>query len=67
MQCVLSQGDMGGPLMCLDGTNYKLVGVSSWHHAQCASGSYPVYTRVSYYRTWILANTRSALSEDIHE
>jgi secreted trypsin-like serine protease len=43
-------GDSGGPLVC----SGKLAGATSWGASSC-SPSYPsVYTRISYFRTWIL-------------
>jgi secreted trypsin-like serine protease len=45
-------GDSGGPLVC----SGKLAGATSWGQAQC-SPSYPsVYTRISYFYTWINNN-----------
>lgn len=44
-------GDSGGPLVC----SGKLAGATSWGQAQC-SPSYPsVYTRISYFYSWIIA------------
>jgi len=54
------QGDSGGPafVQCSD-SNVILAGIVSWGYG-CALRDYPgVYTRVSYYRSWIL----SALAE----
>ena len=51
-----AQGDSGGPAVVHDGTEYVLVGVSSW-------GAFPkdqtptVYTKVSNYIDWILKNS----------
>jgi secreted trypsin-like serine protease len=43
-------GDSGGPLVC----SGKLAGATSWGASGC-SPSYPsVYTRISYFRDWIL-------------
>jgi elastase-2 len=44
-------GDSGGPLVC----GGKLAGATSWGQSQC-SPSYPsVYTRISYFYSWIIA------------
>jgi secreted trypsin-like serine protease len=44
-------GDSGGPMVC----GGRLSGATSWGESSC-NPSYPsVYTRVSYFRSWILA------------
>jgi elastase-2 len=44
-------GDSGGPLVC----SGKLAGATSWGQSSC-SPSYPsVYTRISYFYNWIVA------------
>ena len=46
------QGDSGGPMVC----GGFLCGIVSWGHG-CARPDYPgVYTEVSYFVDWILAN-----------
>jgi len=44
-------GDSGGPLVC----SSQLAGATSWGQSSC-SPSYPsVYTRITYFRSWIIA------------
>ncbi|XP_068227343.1 uncharacterized protein [Palaemon carinicauda] len=55
------QGDSGGPLMVLERDHYKLAGVVSWGIG-CAQADYPgIYTRVSSYSKWILANIKDGM------
>jgi len=42
-------GDDGGPLVC----GGKVAGISSWGDSQCSPTNPAVYSRISYYRTWI--------------
>ena len=50
-------GDSGGPLVCNVGGSYKLAGVTSFGLITCST-SYPsVYSRISYFRSWINQNT----------
>jgi secreted trypsin-like serine protease len=42
-------GDSGGPLVC----GSTLVGATSWGQAQCNPSFPSVYTRISYFRSWI--------------
>ncbi|CAK8676208.1 unnamed protein product [Clavelina lepadiformis] len=53
------QGDSGGPLVCLVNENtWFQVGVTSFGNG-CASEKFPgVYTRVSWYRNWIMNEIR---------
>ncbi|XP_049859807.1 CLIP domain-containing serine protease HP8-like [Schistocerca gregaria] len=54
-------GDSGGPLMALQGRPPKgvLVGVVSFGPRECGMEGYPgVYTRVSFFLTWILDTIR---------
>jgi secreted trypsin-like serine protease len=43
-------GDNGGPLFCGD----KLAGISSWGDSQCSVTNPAVFSRVSFYISWIL-------------
>merc|ERR1712142_168187 len=47
------QGDSGGPLVCKVAGKWKLVGATSFGVAGCRPMFPSVYSRVSYYRTWI--------------
>lgn len=50
-------GDSGGPLVCKVGSNYQLVGVTSWGTNDCDT-SYPsIYSRISHFRTWVKGKT----------
>ncbi|XP_062577531.1 chymotrypsin B-like [Saccostrea cucullata] len=56
--CVISygstpcSGDSGGPLICLDRSQYVIAGVSSWGDLDC--GYHPsIYTKVSEVLSWI--------------
>jgi len=42
-------GDSGSPLIC----GSRIAGINSWGDSQCSTTNPAVYTRVSYYRTWI--------------
>ncbi|ELU15983.1 hypothetical protein CAPTEDRAFT_21170 [Capitella teleta] len=49
-------GDSGGPLTCSSGGSLVVAGATSWGVSGC-SPTYPsVYSRVSYFRTWIIGN-----------
>lgn len=53
------KGDSGGPLQCLntDGKWYQ-IGVTSWG-LPCAYANVPdVFTRVAYFRDWIVSNVK---------
>jgi secreted trypsin-like serine protease len=45
-------GDSGGPLVCSN----TLVGATSWGQAQCNPSFPSVYSRISFFRTWIDSN-----------
>ncbi|XP_029649250.1 chymotrypsin B-like [Octopus sinensis] len=49
------QGDSGGPLYCMSNGHYVLAGLVSFG-LKCEYGP-AMYTSVSYFRTWINANT----------
>jgi len=46
-------GDSGGPLVCKVGGEYKLVGVTSFGLATCSVDYPSVYSRISYFRSFI--------------
>ena len=52
-------GDSGGPLVVPGGpTEWTQIGIVSWGSRDCGKpGTYGVYTRVSHYVDWILAQT----------
>merc|ERR1719228_561191 len=51
------QKDMGGPLSCFSYGRWKLAGVASWGPYGCPT-SYPsVYSRISFYLSWIVEVT----------
>jgi len=50
-------GDSGGPLVCKVGSQYKLVGVTSYGLVTCSTNYPSVYSRVSHFRDWIRENT----------
>nr|CAD7456469.1 unnamed protein product [Timema tahoe] len=55
------QGDFGGPMMCDD----YLVGITSYGGYPCSNSTYPgVYTNVSNYLSWIIANRSSSLTSN---
>ena len=43
----------GGPLVCEEKDSWILRGVTSWGHEKCKTDHYSVYTRVSFYISWI--------------
>ncbi len=45
-------GDSGGPLVVFNGSNWKLVGLTSWGF-ECAGPQYGVYSRVAAVRDWL--------------
>jgi secreted trypsin-like serine protease len=48
-------GDSGGPLVCqLPGGGWELVGATSWGRTGCSTDFASVYTRISFYNSWIL-------------
>ncbi|RXN20876.1 chymotrypsin-like protease CTRL-1 [Labeo rohita] len=47
------QGDSGGPLMCQSSGVWYQVGIVSWGDEDCVLDSPVIYTRVSYFQTWI--------------
>ena len=50
------QGDSGGPMVCNFESSVYLCGIVSWGYG-CAEPGHPgVYTQVSYFRDWIIAN-----------
>lgn len=56
-------GDSGGPLACekvKDGVSrWVLAGATSWGRSGCNTAGYPsVYSRVSFFRTWLLQKIR---------
>ncbi|CAH2257139.1 CLIP domain-containing serine protease 2-like [Pararge aegeria] len=54
------RGDSGGPLMGQVHGNWMLLGVVSYGPSPCGSPGWPgVYTRVTNYVDWILANLRA--------
>ena len=50
-------GDSGGPILAKFGTNVYLIGITSFGGESCNSGAPTVFTRVSAYFDWIVANT----------
>ncbi|CAH3166039.1 unnamed protein product, partial [Porites lobata] len=46
-------GDSGGPLVCEEKGSWILRGVTSWGHEKCKTDHYSVFTRVSFYISWI--------------
>jgi len=50
-------GDSGGPLVSQRGSNWELVGLTSWGRTGCSTAFPSVYTRVSAYRDWIRQQT----------
>jgi len=51
-------GDSGGPLVCRESEDeaYKLVGLTSWGSSRCSVDIPGVYTRLSYFKDWIVRN-----------
>jgi len=50
-------GDSGGPLVCYVSRIPYLAGATSWGISGCTTRGYPsVYTRISYFNTWIQEN-----------
>ncbi len=57
------QGDSGGPLMAFVHNRWVLAGLTSFGQG-CAEAGYPgVYTRVSYFISFIDANINSSMVE----
>ncbi|XP_067942013.1 ovochymase-like [Watersipora subatra] len=57
-------GDSGGPLACQktrDGvTRWILAGATSWGRTGCQTAGYPsVYSRISYFRSWLMGTVRA--------
>lgn len=46
-------GDSGGPLMALQGNEFRQIGVVSFGRGCAEPGFYGVYSRVSFYKPWI--------------
>jgi len=51
-------GDSGGPLLGRedDASPYALIGIVSGGSSRCGTGAPAIYTRVAYYREWIISN-----------
>jgi secreted trypsin-like serine protease len=53
-------GDSGGPLACQKQGRWILAGATSWGYSGCQTAGYPsVYSRISYFRDWIIDNIQS--------
>ena len=54
------QGDSGGPLITREDelSAYMLVGVVSGGTGRCGIGAPGIFTRVSYYKQWIIDNLK---------
>ncbi|KAL5013958.1 hypothetical protein ScPMuIL_008228 [Solemya velum] len=49
-------GDSGGPLSCVRGDDFFIVGATSWGRSGCETPNYPnVYTKISHFHDWIVS------------
>jgi len=46
-------GDSGGPLVCESGSSWTLAGVTSFGRSDCNPKDPTIYTRLTYFRSWI--------------
>lgn len=57
-------GDSGGPLMVLQGGEFRQVGVVSYGRGCAEPGFYGVYTRLAYYADWINEMTSANVNDN---